>query len=116
MPGGDRRGPLGQGPMTGRGAGYCAGTDAPGFANLGPGRDFGFGRGGGRGFGGGCGFGRGRGYGKGGGRYWSHPAYGIYDDMPVGERDEIRDEIAALEGRIEALNKRMAGLADKEAV
>ena len=25
MPGGDRTGPLGQGPMTGRGAGYCGG-------------------------------------------------------------------------------------------
>ena len=41
MPGGDRTGPMGQGPRTGRAAGYCAGFDAPGYANLG----FGFGRG-----------------------------------------------------------------------
>ena len=33
--------------MTGRGAGYCAGYDAPGYANQVPGRGFGMGRGGG---------------------------------------------------------------------
>ena len=45
MPGGDRTGPAGFGPMTGRGMGYCAGYAAPGFANPAFGR--GFGRGGG---------------------------------------------------------------------
>jgi hypothetical protein len=55
MPGGDRTGPVGMGPMTGRGAGFCAGYSMPGYANpvgghgfLGRGRGFG-GRGGGRG-------------------------------------------------------------------
>ena len=49
MPGGDRTGPLGLGPMTGRGAGYCAGYQMPGFANAILGRGFGgWGRGGGR--------------------------------------------------------------------
>ncbi len=50
MPGGDRTGPLGMGPMTGRAAGYCAGYPVPGFVNA-PGlRGFGGGRGrGGRG-------------------------------------------------------------------
>lgn len=41
MPGGDRTGPAGQGPMTGRAAGYCAGYPAPGYLNPGgrfPGR------------------------------------------------------------------------------
>ncbi|MCE5249024.1 DUF5320 domain-containing protein [bacterium] len=33
MPGGDRTGPLGLGPMTGRAAGYCAGYGVPGFMN-----------------------------------------------------------------------------------
>ncbi|MBN2461150.1 MAG: DUF5320 domain-containing protein [Candidatus Cloacimonetes bacterium] len=33
MPRGDRTGPDGFGPMTGRGAGYCAGYDRPGYAN-----------------------------------------------------------------------------------
>lgn len=30
MPGGDRTGPMGMGPMTGRGAGYCAGFSGRG--------------------------------------------------------------------------------------
>lgn len=30
MPGGDRTGPMGMGPMTGRGLGYCAGFGVPG--------------------------------------------------------------------------------------
>ena len=34
MPGGNRMGPMGQGPMTGRASGYCAGYDAPGFLNA----------------------------------------------------------------------------------
>lgn len=33
MPRGDRRGPFGAGPMTGRGAGYCAGNETPGYQN-----------------------------------------------------------------------------------
>mgnify|MGYP006307327031 CR=1 FL=1 len=51
MPGGNRRGPEGQGPMTGRGLGYCSGNDAPGAAYPRPGRGLepGFGRGPGRG-------------------------------------------------------------------
>ncbi len=48
MPGGDRTGPMGMGPMTGRAAGYCAGFAVPGFTNAPGGRGFG-GRGGGRG-------------------------------------------------------------------
>ena len=49
MPGGDGTGPAGFGPMTGRGAGYCAGYPVPGFMNPIPGRgSWGWG-GGGRG-------------------------------------------------------------------
>ena len=33
MPAGDRTGPNGMGPRTGRGAGYCAGYDRPGYTN-----------------------------------------------------------------------------------
>ncbi len=60
MPGGDRTGPTGMGPMTGRGAGYCGGFGAPGFMN--------------RVFRGGF-FGRGRGGGGGGGRGWRNMFY-----------------------------------------
>ena len=44
MPGGDRTGPMGMGPMTGRAAGYCAGYATPGYVNPGGGGGF-FGRG-----------------------------------------------------------------------
>ena len=54
MPGGDGSGPAGMGPMTGRGAGYCAGFSTPGYGNPAGGRYFRAGRGS---FGG-----RGRGY------------------------------------------------------
>ena len=53
MPAGDGTGPMGMGPMTGRGAGYCGGYDAPGWANPGYGRGLAAGRGGRGGRGGG---------------------------------------------------------------
>ena len=65
MPGGDRTGPMGQGPMTGRAAGYCTGAVAPGYMNPGPGRGFW------RGGRGGGSWGRGRG----GGRGWRNWYY-----------------------------------------
>jgi hypothetical protein len=67
MPRGDRTGPMGMGPMTGRAAGYCTGSETPGYANPAPGRGFGMGFGRGRGF-------AGRGFG-GGGRGWRHRFY-----------------------------------------
>ena len=67
MPRGDRTGPAGMGPMTGRGAGFCAGYPNPGYMSLYGGRypygGLGLGRGWGRGFGRGRGWGRGFGYG-----------------------------------------------------
>jgi hypothetical protein len=50
MPGGDRTGPMGMGPMTGRAAGYCANFGAPGYVTPGPGWACGRGAGWGRGF------------------------------------------------------------------
>jgi hypothetical protein len=52
MPRGDRTGPVGMGPMTGRAAGYCAGYSVPGYMNPVGGGGYwaaGRGRGGGRG-------------------------------------------------------------------
>ncbi|MBU0765334.1 MAG: DUF5320 domain-containing protein [Bacteroidetes bacterium] len=52
MPSGDRTGPMGQGPMTGRALGFCTGNDTPGYTigfGGGRGRGFGYGRRGGRG-------------------------------------------------------------------
>ena len=52
MPRGDKTGPEGMGPITGRGMGFCAGYNTAGFANAGFGGNrigHGFGFGGGRG-------------------------------------------------------------------
>ncbi len=57
MPGGDRTGPEGYGPKTGRALGYCSGYNSPGYTKGTP-RGRGFGRGFGRRFGRGRGFGR----------------------------------------------------------
>lgn len=62
MPGGDRTGPRGFGSMTGRGLGYCAGYESPGYA-----KGSGMGRAWGRG--------RGVGYGRGWGRGYRIPVY-----------------------------------------
>ena len=45
MPQGNGTGPAGQGPITGRGMGYCAGYNVPGFVNSGFRRGMGQGRG-----------------------------------------------------------------------
>jgi hypothetical protein len=66
MPAGDRTGPRGMGPRTGRGAGYCAGYSAPGYANAVPGRGYGMGWGRGMAWGG---------WGPGRGRGWRHRYY-----------------------------------------
>ncbi len=66
MPRGDGTGPMGMGPMTGRGAGYCAGFSVPGFMNPMGGRL-------------GLGMGRGRGF-----RPYSHYGGGRFSAQPYG--------------------------------
>ncbi len=119
MPWGDRTGPMGRGPMTGRGAGYCAGYNVPGFANNAPGM--------GRGLGRGRGFGRARGFWRGQFEPVQVPvqqAYG-YPVQPVrltkdqqseileaekkdleAELDEIQKEIKQISKNIEELRKK----------
>jgi len=74
MPGGDRTGPMGMGPKTGRAAGFCAGSDAPGFVNRAAVRGGWFRAS--RGRMAGMMFGRGRGAGAGWGRNWRWQAAG----------------------------------------
>ena len=120
MPAGDRTGPVGYGPMSGRAAGFCAGYGAPGYANPG----FGFGRGRGRGRGGGFGFrggfgrgfGRGLGRGFGFGRPWAapYPEYG-YSPAPAAptpqdELNALRQESEYLKTELENINKRISEL------
>lgn len=110
MPGGDRTGPLGAGPRTGRGAGFCAGYETAGFDNPVGGRGFGVGRGR---FGGG----RGRGY-----RYWYQatglPGWSRYGSMrmeqplPVSgsEQQSLQAAVRALQGQLDVLSRRLDAL------
>ena len=116
MPRGDRTGPMGSGPMTGRGMGYCGGFTGPGFMSPGPG--YGFGRGGGFGRGLGRGFGRGlgRGFGLGRGGGWQYPypqetPYPTY--QPLTEEQEmnvLEEQTKMLEVELKQLKKRQAEL------
>ncbi len=113
MPGGDRRGPFGAGPMTGRGAGYCGGYDRPGWANpvggrLGLGRGGGWGRGAGFGWGHGGGFGWGRGFGRGRGAWaWGGGWSPWAPAAPVDEREALEREAQAMERGLEAIRRRL---------
>ena len=106
MPRGDGTGPMGFGPMTGRAAGYCVGSPAPGYMNPGPGR--GFGMGGGRGRGRGMGLGRGMGVGRG----WAVP----YAAAPPPEQESaaLRQQVEHLENVLGNLRERIAELEPSE--
>ena len=107
MPGGDRTGPLGAGPMTGRGLGYCAGYGIPGFAHGGGGRGFG-GRGMGRGRGGGWRHGF---HGMGRGRWWGMVPSGASD--PAQERELLQREQSFLKSQMEQIQERLEELGEK---
>jgi len=122
MPGGDRTGPRGMGPMTGRALGYCAGYDTPGYMK-GPGMGFG------RGWGGGRGWGRGRwgGYGRGYGWGYRIPVYTPYSPSTVPqvspenqlpmlkqEKDYLESEMNSLKSALDDISKRINELETKE--
>jgi len=114
MPRGDGTGPMGQGPMSGRGAGYCAGYGAPGYANPAGGRGF-AGRGLGRGWGRGWGRGLGRGYGYGWAPAWGAPAYPVAPmppvaGAPIDEAAALRDQSEYLQEALEEVQKRLTEL------
>jgi len=120
MPRGDGTGPMGLGPMTGRGAGFCAGYSAPGYANIVPGMGYG---GVGKGF-----------YGRRGRKnqfyatgltgwqraYMGFPAFGgAYPyapemdpkqevDILKNQADVLKSQLEDIQGRIEALEKGQA--------
>ena len=116
MPGGDRTGPLGFGPMTGRAAGYCAGFAAPGYVNpIGARLGMGLRRGFGRGFGRGAGRGFHRGGFMGYQTFPSYPSYGV--NYPYqGEMDSkqemelLQTEAENIKAELDAVNKRIAEL------
>lgn len=112
MPAGDRTGPMGAGPRTGRAAGYCGGFGMPGYANPVPGRGFGMG------------FGRGRGFWRRpfGGRFgWRNrffatgmPAWmprGPYlEPEPEAEKQGLKQQAEALEAELDMVRKRLDAL------
>lgn len=101
MPGGDRTGPYGDGPMSGRRLGYCTGNDSQGFEIL-PGN---FGGGYGRGFG----RGRGRGYrfGTGYGRFSNETAPNVSKETLLeNEARILKEQLASIEKQLSELKKR----------
>ncbi len=112
MPRGDRTGPDGMGPMTGRARGYCAGNDRPGFATPAGGR-FGYGRRYGRGYGLGREFGRG--FGRAFGRRFA-PTYPTYE-APVQAGDEkeyLENELNLLKEDMKQIEARLKEIRSSE--
>jgi hypothetical protein len=112
MPGFNRSGPMGAGPMTGGRRGICgradAATDLPAYGSgFGYGRKMGFRRG----------FGRGRGYGFG-------PAYGGYPPQAYGARypasqtdemERLRADAEAMRQSLESVQRKIAELEKESA-
>ncbi len=98
MPGGDRTGPLGMGPTTGRALGRCTGYVHPGYMNYAPGGYFtGWGH---RGCWGG---GRGRGF----GRFYPTP-YGYPTADETYRITELEEQARYLENSLNAIRKEIA--------
>ena len=105
MPRGDRTGPDGMGPMTGRRMGYCAGYDMPGNVNH-IGKRMGRGLRSGRGFRGGneLNFG-----------YNQRPYYPSPEYYPqVSEKTLIENEIKIIGEQLKTLETRLAELPKEE--
>jgi hypothetical protein len=107
MPFGNGMGPTGLGPMTGRGAGFCAGYSVPGYLNPVGGRGA---------WGAGQGFGRGRGrgfrhmYWATGLPGWQRAAMGVpaaypYGTSPAFAQPSEEQELAALRSQLKAMEQ-----------
>jgi hypothetical protein len=115
MPGGDRTGPMGMGPRTGWGAGFCAGYGVAGFANPGYWRGVPFGARGGRGW-------RNRFFATGvPGWQWfaRYPIYGgspfyAQSGAPQDELDALKGQAQYLENCLKKLHARMEALASEK--
>lgn len=101
MPGGDRTGPFGEGPMTGRGAGFCSGNDVRRGAPCGrfSGRR------------GGMGFRRGFMTGGSAGRYYPGSLSAL---SPEEERENLRREAEFLESELNGIRDRIGRLEKPE--
>ena len=93
MPWGDKTGPMGMGPRTGRAMGFCSGFNAPGYMNAGPG------------------FGRGRGFGRGFRRWAVMPQDAWYPAQPMPQPTKA-EEIAELKAQKEAIEAERNAIAE----
>jgi len=120
MPWGDRTGPMGMGPMTGRAAGFCANCDLPGYMNAGAGNWYGYRQGFGHGYGRGFGAGRGRGWRNrfyatgvpGWDRWGVNPYYGGFVPPPavIHKEDELKiltQQAAEMKSVLDDIQNRM---------
>ena len=103
MPRGDRRGPDGIGPMTGRGLGYCNRYNDPGYTKQAPRGGMGFGRG----------FGQGAGYGRrfswrANAPYAPAAAYEPQDELQAlkNEAKQMKESLDAVSERIKEMEKK----------
>jgi hypothetical protein len=92
MPGRDGTGPIGAGPMTGRGLGFCTGADA---ARYGTGRGLGLG----------LGLACRRGFGR-----WFSRDLAIDEAIPKTQKELLQNQKAILEKRLEAIDKQLENL------
>ena len=128
MPGGDRTGPAGMGSRTGRGLGYCAGYDNPGFTK-------GSGRGMARGVGG-ITYGAGMAWRRGNRRWIREGAYmrggrgGIFYSQPIyapveisteqrltilkQDKEYLQAELKGIQNEIEEISKSIESLEKSE--
>lgn len=101
MPRGDRTGPMGAGPKTGRGMGYCGDYNQPSFVNQVAAFR--------------CGFGFGR---RGAGHGWRHRFYasGIPNWVaPTAEQEtaDLKAQANLLEAQLDSIKKRIEELSSK---
>ena len=99
MPRGDGTGPMGNGPMTGRGAGFCAGLGMPGVASA-KGRFGGFGCR--RGFGGGM-----RGAGMQAQNRFMAQQYGEEGAAATNEKEVLNRQMNFLEQQLQQVKQRL---------
>jgi len=111
MPGFDRTGPMGAGPMTGGARGLCNSANAGYNPSFTEGFSYGRGLGLRRGFRGGFGPDRGRGRGYGRGYGWYPPAVGpAYSVNAANEMEMLKGEADYMQKSLDAINKRIEEL------
>jgi hypothetical protein len=107
MPRGDGTGPLGQGPQTGRAAGFCAGSGEPGYVSS-PAQGWWQGR-----FGVGAGYGRRRGFRAFGSPFRPGGRYPAVASSTQAEVDYLTGEAGRMQSALADIQRRLEELKEK---